>query len=310
MCATSSGNTVIGMTDDGAGTVQVRNLTRRFGDVTAVDAVTFDVKPGQMTGFVGANGAGKTSAMRMIMGVLAIHGGQVLWDGRPITAADRYDFGYMPEERGLYPKQPVLDQLVYLGRLHGLDHAGAERRTRELLERLELAGHIDGKLEALSLGNQQRVQIAAALLHQPKALILDEPFSGLDPVAVDSMVDLLAESTRRGVPVLFSSHQLDLVDKLCDSLIVMSDGKVMAAGTSDELRARTPQRYRVTTEPDAGWLREFRGAHVLDVAGPTAIIEMSDDARDALVRDAAQRGLREFTPIVPALSDIYREVVQ
>lgn len=308
MCRPLPGNTVIGMTDDG--TVQVRNLTRRFGDVTAVDAVTFDVKPGQMTGFVGANGAGKTSTMRMIMGVLAIHDGEVLWEGRPITAADRYDFGYMPEERGLYPKQPILDQLVYLGRLHGLNHQSAERRTRDILDRLGLIGHIKGKLEALSLGNQQRVQIAAALLHEPKALILDEPFSGLDPVAVDSMVDLLEETTRRGVPVLFSSHQLDLVDRLCDSLVVMSDGKVMAAGTTDELRTRSPQRYRISTDPDAGWVREFRGAQVLDVAGPTAIVELSDGARDDLVREAAQRGLREFTPIVPALSDVYREVVR
>jgi ABC-2 type transport system ATP-binding protein len=290
--------------------LEVRHLTRTFGDKTAVDDVSFVVEPGKMTGFVGANGAGKTTTMRMIMGVLAVHGGEVLWGGRPITAADRARFGYMPEERGLYPKQTILDQLTYLGQLRGMTRRDAAAEATRMLDRFGLGGRLKDKLESLSLGNQQRVQIVAALLHGPTALVLDEPFSGLDPVAVDSMVDLLRDRLRAGVPVLFSSHQLDLVDRLCDSLVVLSDGTVMAAGTSDELRARGPRRFRITTEPDAGWLREEPGVRVVDVDGAQAILELDDVARDRVLTHAVGRGLREFTPLVPTLSEIYREVTR
>ncbi|QOR72414.1 ATP-binding cassette domain-containing protein [Ruania alkalisoli] len=290
--------------------LEVRDLTRRFGEKVAVDGVSFTVEPGTMTGFVGANGAGKTSTMRMIMGVLARHAGEVLWDDRPITRADRAAFGYMPEERGLYPKQQILDQLCYLGQLRGMSRGDAAREAQRLLDRFELADRGKDKLEALSLGNQQRVQVAAALLHGPTALILDEPFSGLDPVAVDSMVDLLTDKLREGVPVLFSSHQLDLVDRLCDSLVVLSDGAVMASGTASDLRNRGPRRYRITTTPDAGWLREEPGLTVLDVDGATAIVEPRSDLTADLVTRAAARGLMELTPLVPTLADIYREVTR
>ncbi|MFH5824159.1 ABC transporter ATP-binding protein [Georgenia sp. AZ-5] len=291
--------------------LEVRQLTRRFGDHTAVDDVSFVVAPGRRTGFVGANGAGKTTTMRMIMGVLAVHGGEVLWGDRPITDADRAQFGYMPEERGLYPKQPVLDQLVYLGQLRGMTRRDASSEATRMLERFGLGGRTKDKLEALSLGNQQRVQIVASLLHRPTALILDEPFSGLDPVAVDSMVDMLRDRLREGVPVLLSSHQLDLVDRLCDSLVVLSDGKVMAAGTGDELRARGPRRFRITTAPDAGWLREEPGVRVVDVDGARAVLELDGpDTQDRVLRRAVDRGLSEFTPLVPTLSEIYREVVR
>ncbi|UFU04493.1 ATP-binding cassette domain-containing protein [Ruania suaedae] len=288
--------------------LEVRDLTRRFGEKVAVDNVSFTVEPGTMTGFVGANGAGKTSTMRMIMGVLARHGGEVLWDGRPITRADRAAFGYMPEERGLYPKQGILDQLCYLGQLRGLTRGDAAAEAQRLLERFSLGGRAKDKLESLSLGNQQRVQVAAALLHGPTALILDEPFSGLDPVAVDSMVDLLSDKLRDGVPVLFSSHQLDLVDRLCDSLVVLSDGVVMASGTAHALRSRGPRRFRITTPPDAGWLREVADLQVLDVDGATAIVESPGPLDRALITRAAAFGLTELTPLVPTLADIYREV--
>ena len=290
--------------------LQVSHLTRKFGDKTAVDNVTFDVPAGQMTGFVGGNGAGKTTTMRMIMGVLTASGGEVLLDGSPVTAADRARFGYMPEERGLYPKQPILDQLVYLGQLHRMSSAEARREAMDLLERFTLADRHKDKLESLSLGNQQRVQIAASLLHRPLVLILDEPFSGLDPAAVDSMVELLRERTRSGVPVLFSSHQLDLVDRLCDNLVVLKAGRVMASGSSDQLRANAPRRHRITVSPDAGWLRDEPGLQVIDVAGPTAVLEFDgDSAAQRVLAAALSRGtVEEFTPLRPTLSEIYREV--
>ncbi len=168
-----------------------RGLSRAFGDALVVDEVSFEVRPGRLTGFVGANGAGKTTTMRMLMGVLAPSGGEVLWDGAPITTDQRRGFGYMPEERGLYPRMSLVDQLVFLARLHGLNKTAATDRARHLLDHFGLDDRRDDLLDELSLGNQQRVQIAAALVHRPTALILDEPFSGLDPLAVDSMVDLL-----------------------------------------------------------------------------------------------------------------------
>jgi ABC-2 type transport system ATP-binding protein len=287
------------------------DLTRRFGDVTAVEGASIDVPAGLLTGFVGGNGAGKTTTMRMITGVLAIHAGTVRWQGRDITAADRRRFGYLPEERGLYPKQAVLDQLVYLGRLRGVSAVGARTSALALLDRFGLADRAKDKLEKLSLGNQQRAQVIAAVMASPLALVLDEPFSGLDPEAVASLADLLREHTAAGVPVLFSSHQLDLVDRLCDRLVIMSRGRVVAQGTADDLRRGQPARYRLVLAGDAGWVRGVRGLQVVDVDGPSALFEpASPGAEQALLREALARGdVREFAPVVPALSEIYQEVV-
>lgn len=291
--------------------LETRGLSRSFGGRAVVEDVSFLVEPGRMTGFVGASGAGRTTTMRMLMGVLRVSSGTVLWGGRPVTAADRAGFGYMPEERGLYPEQPVLDQLGCLGRLHGMDRRDALAEAGRLLERFGLGGRGKDKLESLSLGNQQRVQVAAALLHGPAALVLDEPFSGLDPVAVDSMVELLRERMAQGVPVLFSSHQLDLVDRLCDSLVVLSGGRVLASGTADDLRRTGPRRHRLRCEQDAGWVRDVPGVRVVDVDGPAAVLELDDDdARRRVLGAAVPRGLLEFAEIVPALSDVYREVTR
>lgn len=290
--------------------IQVQGLTRRFGDLTAVDHVDFDVPAGHLVGFVGGNGAGKTTTMRMIMGVLAIHGGQVLVDGRPVTAADRRTFGYMPEERGLYPKQRIIDQLVYLGRLHGMGQGEARAAALEHLDRFGLADRAKDHVEKLSLGNQQRVQIVAAVMADPSALVLDEPFSGLDPTAVDEMADMLREHTRRGVPILFSSHQLDLVERLCDGLVVLAAGRVVAEGTAQELRAGAAVRHRLVLSGDAGWTRDVPGIHVADVEGRRAVLEILGPGADrVLLEEALRRGsVEEFAPIVPPLSEIYREV--
>lgn len=296
------------------GDLEVRSLVRVFGTgdgaVRAVDDVSFRAPSGRLTGFVGGNGAGKTSTMRMMMGVLAPTSGETLFGGRPITAADRRAFGYMPEERGLYPKQTVLDQLLYLGRLRGFPAATARAEILEHLDRLGLADRAKDHVEKLSLGNQQRVQIIAALMGSPRALILDEPFSGLDPAAVDGMADLLREHTARGVPVLFSSHQLDLVERLCERLVILRQGRVVADGTPAELATRGTVRHRLVLSGDAGWVRGVPGVHAVDVDGPVALIEVSDDdAGRRLLRSALERGdVREFSPVRPSLTEIYREV--
>lgn len=291
-------------------TIEVHDLTRRYGDLLAVDHISFAVRGGAMTGFVGANGAGKSTTMRMIVGVLALTEGQVTWAGRPITAADRRRFGYMPEERGLYPKQKIIDQLVYLARLRGVGPDRARKDAMAHLERFGLAERATDKVEALSLGNQQRVQVIAAVMAEPTALILDEPFSGLDPVAVDSMVDLLREQTHRGVPVLFSSHQLDLIDRLCDRMTILHEGRLVADGTTEELRRAGPHRHRIVARADLGWLRQTRGVDVVDLDGRTAVVTFTEQGADqAVVAEALNRGgLDEFAPVVASLSEIYREV--
>ncbi|MCP2297528.1 ABC-2 type transport system ATP-binding protein [Nocardia amikacinitolerans] len=289
--------------------LEVAHLVRRFGGTVAVDDVSFTVMPGALTGFVGGNGAGKTTTMRMIMGVLALHGGELRWQGGPVTAADRRSFGYMPEERGLYPKQPVFDQLVYLARLRGQSAADARRRAKELLERFDLGGRAKDKLESLSLGNQQRVQIAAAVIAEPSLLILDEPFSGLDPAAVDSMADLLREYADRDVPVLFSSHQLDLVERLCDRLVILASGRVVGQGSVDELRSTGSTRYRLSLGGDPGWVHTFAGVRVLQTNGSSVLLELDGATTEALLGEALARGpVRELAEVRPSVSEIYREV--
>ncbi|GAB2582822.1 ATP-binding cassette domain-containing protein [Kribbella endophytica] len=294
------------------GMLSVAGLTRRFGDHLALDDVTFDVVPGRMTGFVGANGAGKTTTMRIMLGVLAPSAGQALWDGVPLTHAIRSDFGYMPEERGLYPKMKIRDQLIFFGRLHGLDPVRAGERTDKILDRLGLTERSGDTLETLSLGNQQRVQIAAALVHEPIALVLDEPFSGLDPLAVDAMVDLLREEVTPEVPVLFSSHQLELVERLCDDLVVLSRGKVVAAGSVASLSAGSSTTYRLVTDVDAGWLRDIRGIKVRDVDGSSGLFDVVEAGQEQQVlQQAMSRGqVVEFGPERVALSDVFREATR
>ncbi|MEV6067514.1 ATP-binding cassette domain-containing protein [Nocardia sp. NPDC052001] len=289
--------------------LEVAHLVRRFGENIAVDDVSFTVQPGALTGFVGGNGAGKTTTMRMIMGVLATHGGEVRWQGHPVTAADRRSFGYMPEERGLYPKQPVLDQLVYLARLRGLTAVAAKKQAQELLERFQLGDRGKDKLESLSLGNQQRVQIAAAVITHPTALILDEPFSGLDPIAIDSMAELLGEYAAQGVPVLFSSHQLDLVERLCDHLVILAKGHVVAQGAAAELRNSGPARYRLGFTGDTDWLATLSGVRVVENNGAGLLLELTGVTTDELLTAALAHGsVRELAEVRPSVSEIYREV--
>ena len=231
--------------------LEVDGLTKRYGTTLALSNLSFSVRPGEMYGFVGANGAGKTTAMRIMLGVLAADSGVVRWQGKPVTFETRRRFGYMPEERGLYPKMRVTEHLVYLARLHGLDQASATSSADALTERLGVAERRNDAIEKLSLGNQQRVQLAAALVHDPEVLVLDEPFSGLDPVGVDALAGVLLERARRGVPVVFSSHQLDLVERLCDSVGIINAGRMVAAGTVEDLRAQEGRRQLLVIVRDA-----------------------------------------------------------
>jgi ABC-2 type transport system ATP-binding protein len=217
--------------------------SKRFGAQTALRDCTFAARPGRLTGFLGPNGAGMTTAMRSVFGLVELDAGAVRWRGRPVTRPDRERFGYMPEERGLYSRMRVREQLVYFGRLSGQAADDAGQVADRWLERLGLADRATDRVDALSHGNQQRVQLIAALVNQPDLLVLDEPFSGLDPIAMAAMADLLAELAGGGATVLFSSHQLDLVEDICEDVVIIDHGHVVLAGELDALRAAEAQRY-------------------------------------------------------------------
>jgi len=290
--------------------LELDGLTRRYGDRLALDRLSFTVHPGQLLGFVGPNGAGKTTTMRIVLGVLAQDAGTVRFDGKTIDAATRSRFGYMPEERGLYPTMRVGDQLAYLAELHGIPRAEAREKAERWMETVGVADRAGSRVEELSLGNQQRVQLAAALVHDPVALILDEPFSGLDPVGVDVMAGVLAERAAAGVPVVFSSHQLDLVERLCDAVAIVKDGRLVASGAVQELRAREGRglfRVEVEGAGDGTWLERVPGARR---EGPT-LVRLDDGADDQALLDAARAAgrVRRFEPAEPSLSDLFREAI-
>ncbi|WP_432734277.1 ABC transporter ATP-binding protein [Microbacterium sp. MM2322] len=293
--------------------LELNGITKRYGDRRVLDDVSFGVSPGRLTGFVGGNGAGKTTTMRIALGVLAKDGGTVALNGAPLTTADRRRFGYMPEERGLYPKMKVAEHIAYLARLHGFGKAEANEKATALLERLGLGERLGDLVETLSLGNQQRAQIAASLVHEPDVLILDEPFSGLDPMAVDVVAGVLQEKAAAGAAVLFSSHQLDVVERLCDDLVIIAGGTIRAAGTRDELRAQhATHRYELVSRGDAGWLRDEAGITVLDFDGGYALFDAVDDgAAQRVLQGAVSRGdVVSFAPQRPTLAEIFKEVIQ
>ena len=292
--------------------LELDGVSRSFGDRLVLDDVSFTVGEGRLTGFVGGNGAGKTTTMRIILGVLAPHAGRVTFAGRPVDGTMRSRFGYMPEERGLYPKMRLAEHLTYLARLHGFDKQGASERADALVERLGLGPRANDPVENLSLGNQQRAQVAAALVHDPEVLVLDEPFSGLDPMAVDVVQGVLAERAAQGVPVLFSSHQLDVVERLCDDLVIIAGGRVRATGTREELRRRHGVlRHEIVTDGDMGWLRDVPGVRVDELAAGAAVFEAADDdVAQHVLRTALGAGpVHAFTPLRPSLAEIFRDVV-
>jgi ABC-2 type transport system ATP-binding protein len=293
--------------------LELIGLTRRYGDLVALDDLSFTVAEGQMFGFVGTNGAGKTTAMRIVLGVLEPDAGVVRWRGRPVDSAMRQRFGYMPEERGLYPKMRVRDQLEYFARLHGLSVAAARESTRYWLERLGVSERAGDRVEALSLGNQQRVQLAAALIHDPELLVLDEPFSGLDPVGVDVLAAVLAERAAAGVPVVFSSHQLELVERLCEAVAIIDHGRLVASGRVTELRAAgTQRRYRVGVAGSPNrWWSELPGVRPVDGGNGQVMLELDDGVDEQGVLDAARRAGRvtHFSSATPTLADLFRKAV-
>jgi ABC-2 type transport system ATP-binding protein len=291
--------------------LEVHDVEHSFGDQLALDGVSINVVPGVLTGLLGPNGAGKTTLMRIMLGVLTPARGSVLAQGRDVTADDRRHWGYMPQERGLYPAMRAGDQVVYFARLHGMSRRDAERAARHLLDELDLGDRWTERTDRLSGGMQQRLQLATALVHDPQVVILDEPFAGLDPVAVASLSDSLRERARGGRTVLFSSHQLDLVQNLCEDITMIDHGRTVLEGDVAELRAASGGRQlRVHVQtPTRDWLLGF----------PTVVVvsDEADELRLAIppgtdpldVLDAARRAGRvvDFGLDLPTLSQLFLE---
>jgi ABC-2 type transport system ATP-binding protein len=293
--------------------LEIARVSKRFGTRQALDDVSFTVEPGEVFGFVGSNGAGKTTTMRIVLGVLSADGGDVRWKGRPVDADVRRRIGYMPEERGLYPKMRVGDQLRYLARLHGLTGADAAAAVTRWTGRLGVGTRLGDEVQKLSLGNQQRVQLCAALVHDPEVLVLDEPFSGLDPTAVEVMSSVLRDKAETGVPVIFSSHQLELVERLCDRIGIIAGGRMVAVGSVSDLRERDGAGAVLEIEgPPAGWAAALPGVEVLgDDAGHTRVrLAAGTDDQDVLRAALAAGPVREFRRWRPPLTELYRDVVE
>ena len=289
------------------------NVSKTFGDVRALADCSFSVGRGRMVGFLGPNGAGKTTSMRAVFGLVEPDAGELLWDGRPIGLAERLRFGYMPEERGLYPPMPVGAQLTYFGCLHGLPERDARAAASDWLNRLGLGDRNEAKLEELSHGNQQRVQLAAALLHEPDLLVLDEPFAGLDPIAVNTLAQVLRGEAARGAAVLFSSHQLELVEHICEEVAIIDHGRIVATGDLAALR-RQSRRRRIEIELEScppEWLPRVAGVELADRHDGELRPLADRDVDPQLVLAEAERCGRvvAFSYGPPTLSELFLELV-
>jgi ABC-2 type transport system ATP-binding protein len=288
-------------------------LSKRYGDVVALDGLTMTAGAGRIHGFVGRNGAGKTTAMRITLGLAQADAGEVRWKGRPVTAEDRRGFGYMPEERGLYPKMTALDQIVYFARLSGMAAGDARAAAVAILESIGVAERSGEPVERLSLGNQQRCQLAAALVTSPELLVLDEPFSGLDPVGVDNLASVLQAQVDKGTAVVFSSHQLELVERLSDEVTIIDEGRVVASGPVNEVRrSRGADQIKVElVDGGTGWADGLAAATVVARVGEEVVLELVPGGDDQAVLDAARRAgrVRSFRREAPSLSELFREVV-
>jgi ABC-2 type transport system ATP-binding protein len=288
--------------------LSVERLKKSFGDVTALDDCSLQVKGGQMLGLLGPNGAGKTTLMRGVFGLIRPDAGEITWNGAPIDQPVRRRFGYMPEERGLYPKLEVRWQLVYLGRLHGMSELDAGTAADRWLEEFELSDRATSRVNELSHGNQQRVQLIAALIHDPELVILDEPFAGLDPIASEFMAGVLAELASRGTAILFSSHQLDVVEDLCRGVVIMHHGRVVLEGAVDELRAASDTRYVEATGESTAWITDLPGSEVVRQSVGRARVRLGPGSSlESVAGVLSGAGITQFVYEPPPLSEVFRE---
>jgi ABC-2 type transport system ATP-binding protein len=290
------------------------SLSKRFGTVQALDGISFTVEPGQVFGFLGANGAGKTTAMRIVLEILRADSGTVTWRGRPTHAVPRRTWGYLPEERGLYPRMKVLDQLVFFAALYGVPRRHAAREVRDWLERFRIPEYADRRAEELSKGNQQKVQFIAAILHDPEVLLMDEPFIGLDPVNVALLKEAFVEMQGRGKTLVLSTHQMEMVEELCEAIVIIDRGRIVVGGPVREVKrasGRRVVRLGVTGDPALPWL-VGDGVRLVRTGEDYSELEVGP-GRDpeSILRDALARGehVTRFEIADPSIEQIFIEHV-
>jgi len=294
--------------------LDVEGLTYRYGEKPAVEGLTFGVPAGSVCGLVGPNGAGKTTTMRAILGLLRPSEGSVRWEGRPTGYAERRRFSYFPAQRGLYPRMRVAEQLVFVGRIHGMDDQAAATATARWLDRLGVAAFAARPLQSLSEGEQQRVQLAACFLHRPALAVLDEPFTLLDVAGVSLLTEVLGELAASGTAVLVSSHQLDVLEEVCDGVAIMAKGRLVVAGAVNELRMAARHRVlrlRFAEPVDTGWAAGLSGVDVTQ-SGPHHVVLRLDPVVvvEAVVASAAAAGtIRECAWSPPRLRELYQGVL-
>jgi ABC-2 type transport system ATP-binding protein len=293
----------------------VDHLSKRFGAVVALDGLAFEVPPGQVFGFLGANGAGKTTTMRITLGVLEPDAGVVTWRGAPTSSLPRSTFGYLPEERGLYPRMRVLEQLVFFAGLHGIARDVAEREARSWLARFRAEDLAGRRAEQLSKGNQQKIQFIAAVLHEPQVLLMDEPFTGLDPVNVMLLREAFLELRDRGRTVVFSTHQMEVAEALCESVAIVDRGRMVVGGPIRDVRRATGRRLvRIAVDGDhrLPWLAGVPGARVIEAGVDRSSVELDPGVEpDALLAAAIAAGarVRHFELADPTLEQVFIDVV-
>jgi ABC-2 type transport system ATP-binding protein len=293
----------------------IDSVSKRFGEVLALDGVSLEVQPGEVFGFLGANGAGKTTAMRIVLDILRPDSGRVTWRGKPNTDVPRETWGYLPEERGLYAKMKVIDQLVFFARLHGISRRSADRDARDWLERFRIPEYADRRAEQLSKGNQQKIQFIAAILHDPDVLLMDEPFTGLDPVNVAILKEAFLEMKNRGKTIVFSTHQMEQVEELCQSIAILDRGRPVVGGTVRGVRGSTGRQVvRLAVEGDSElvWLNDIAGLRVTRRGEDYSEAQVPAGFDPAVVLQAAlARGckVRHFEVADPSLEEIFIERV-
>jgi ABC-2 type transport system ATP-binding protein len=295
--------------------LEVRGLSKSFGSAQALEMCTFTAAPKRLTGLLGPNGAGKTTIMRSLLGLVEPDRGTLRWHDAPITEQAWHRFGYMPEERGLYPAMAVREQIRYFARLSGLSRAAAQHRTQAVIDRVGLGELAGLRVEQLSHGNQQRMQLAVALVHEPELLILDEPFAGLDPLGVVALGDLLLAAADDGATVLFSSHQLDLVQHLCQDIVTIDHGRVVLAGSLDQLQAAAESRHVdvvFARPPSPGWSSALPAIRVAGADASHVRLSVSRESDPAAVLRAAQAAgpVLSFSYQPPALEEMFLEAIR